>query len=160
MPLLNCNAQEGDITFNQKTNKFELSLQAGIDQSAIASEWIRLVDEVKKKDSIIEAKSKTIKKISDVANNRLNEISSLTNLILEQNKKISKLSDNRVNIVKKTKSIFNVVVEANLNPVSLSNIEFVTRGVLDFRKIYLYGEGSLIINQSSRFDVGVGINIF
>lgn len=160
MPLLPCVGQQESIIFNEKTNKFELSLQAGLDQSSIASEWERLEKEVKRKDSIILAKSKTIKDISELVSRKSKEIDALTKVVVDQNEQIQSISNDRVSISKKTKSLIALYGEINTEPYQLRNIEFASRAVIDFNKIYFFAEGSVIVNQDPRFDFGGGVKIF
>jgi hypothetical protein len=137
-----------------------MTAKAVIDISIIASEWERLNEAVKLRDSIIQEKEKTIQAISKVATDRLLRINELTDIIVEKSKVIDDISNKQKKIASGLSSRLGLSTELSTIPTRRTDFQVSIVGTYDIKKIYLFASGTVGNKDYSEVRVGVGYKFF
>jgi hypothetical protein len=137
-----------------------MTAKAVIDISIIASEWERLNEAVKLRDSIIREKERTIQSISKVATERLKRINELTEIILEKSRVIDDISENQTKIASGLSSRLGLNAELSTIPTRRTDYQVSLVATYDIKKIYIFGSGTIGNKDYSEVRVGVGYKFF
>jgi hypothetical protein len=153
-----CNAQKD--YYNNKTEKVEVDPESYIQYSVIASEWMRLADELRRKDSIIEAKEEIIQEMARISKNRLSRIEQLTDVIINKSREIDGISEEQVDLARDMLSRFKLRLEFNTLVHPISDFRIGARLEYDIKKVYIFTNTYAGNNNFMEVRLGIGYNIF